>query len=166
VVREYAAQAVEYVRRSVGLTLEYDSDTLPVLDHYLRSVPDGTPETLALVAGTSGAYFGEVIRRRLGGRWDLSAADPGGWRLVLPGGLSFSPAGLVLAAILLCDEIELDSGLRAPNAVTPVLETALERMGAVTEEEYYSLCGRLDTIEHLHDVVQVARARDPRSSAN
>jgi hypothetical protein len=166
VVRDYAAQAVEYVRRAVGLTLEYDSDTLPVLDHYLRSVPEGQPETLALVAGTSGAYFGEVIRRRLGGRWDLSASDPGGWRLVLPGGLSFSPAGLVLAAILLCDEVELDAGLRAPSAVTPVLETALERMGAVTEEEYYSLCGRLDTIEHLHDVVQVARARDPRSSAN
>jgi len=38
-VREYANQAVEYVRRALGIDLEYDSDTLPLLDHYLRDVP-------------------------------------------------------------------------------------------------------------------------------
>src|SRR5580692_8675382 len=38
-VREYADQVVAYVRRALGVTLEYDSDTLPLLDHYLRTVP-------------------------------------------------------------------------------------------------------------------------------
>jgi hypothetical protein len=152
-VREYADQTVEYVRRALGLTVEYDSDTLPVLDHYLRSVPKGREEAIALVASTAGAYFGEVVRRRLGGAWDLSAGDPGTWRMVLPGGLSFSPAGLALAAILLDDDIELDTRLDAPPRMRPVLEGALERMGAVSVEEYYSLCCRLDTLEHLQDVL-------------
>ena len=51
-VREYADQAVEYVRRALGVTLEYDSDTLPLLDHYLRSVPGDQGATLQLVVAT------------------------------------------------------------------------------------------------------------------
>src|SRR5215470_11413677 len=93
-VREYADQAVAYVRSALGVTLEYDSDTLPLLDHYLRSVPDEQPATVQLVVATSGAYFGEVVRRRLGGRWEVSGDGPDGngeWRVVLPTGLNFSP---------------------------------------------------------------------------
>lgn len=60
-VQEYAERAVDYVRRAVGLTLEYDSDTLPLLDHYLRTVPGDQPSTIELVTLTSGAYFGEVV---------------------------------------------------------------------------------------------------------
>ena len=45
-VREYAEQAVEYVRRALGVALEYDSNTLPLLDHYLRTVPGEQTATL------------------------------------------------------------------------------------------------------------------------
>jgi hypothetical protein len=34
-----------------------------------------------------------------------------------------------------------------------LFEAALERMAPVTVEQYYSLCGRLDTIEHIQDVL-------------
>src|SRR5688572_32159669 len=51
-VREYADQAVEYVRRALGVALEYDSDTLPLLDHYLRNVPESQPATIQLVIAT------------------------------------------------------------------------------------------------------------------
>ena len=62
-VREYASQAVEYVRRALKMTLEYDSDTLPVLDHYLRTVTEGAQaEALELVITTAGCYFGEVAK--------------------------------------------------------------------------------------------------------
>src|SRR6185312_3960156 len=67
-VREYADQAVAYVQRALGVTLEYDSDTLPLLDHYLRSANDAQAPTQELVTATAGAYFGEVVRRRLGDR--------------------------------------------------------------------------------------------------
>ena len=51
-VREYADQAVSYVQRALGIKLEYDSDTLPVLDHYLRTVPEDQPAALQLVVAT------------------------------------------------------------------------------------------------------------------
>ena len=158
-VREYADQAVEYVRRALGVTLEYDSDTLPLLDHYLREVPQDQLATVQLVILTSGAYFGEVVRRRLGGRWDMSGEEEAQWRVVLPTGLNFSPLGLVASAILRSESDEIDAALDAPLRMRPYLQQALQRMGEVSEEEYYSLCGRLDTIEHLHEVLVAVAAQ-------
>ena len=152
-VGELAAQVVSYVERSLGIALEYDSDTLPLLDHYLREVPTDNPSTARLVLSTAGPYFGEVVRRHLGGRWELGD-DPLAWRLVLPIGLSFAPAGMVAAAILRTDDIdEPDTGLEVPAGIRPHLEDALERMADVPEDEYYSLCGRLDTFEHIQAVL-------------
>lgn len=157
-VREYADQAVDYVRRALGLTLEYDSDTLPLLDHYLRNVPEGQPATLQLVIATSGAYFGEVVRRRLGGRWETTGDDVE-WRVVLPTGLNFAPAGFVAAAIAMADLDDLDSEFDAPPRMRPYVQRALERMGEVSLEDYYSLCGRLDTLEHVHEVLVAVAAQ-------
>ncbi|HVK82862.1 MAG TPA: hypothetical protein VM513_02090 [Kofleriaceae bacterium] len=160
-VREYADQVVTYVRNALGVTLEYDSDTLPLLDHYLRSVPStdaGQAELLQLVIVTAGAYFGEVVRRRLGGRWELSGEDVE-WRMVLPTGLNFAPAGFVAAAIAQADLDDLDSEFDAPARMRPFVQRALERMGEVSVEDYYSLCGRLDTLEHVHEVLVAVAAQ-------
>lgn len=160
-VREYADQVVTYVRRSLGLTLEYDSDTLPLLDHYLRNVSElgeDKTATLQLVVATSGAYFGEVVRRRLGGRWELATEDAE-WRLVLPTGLNFAPAGFVAAAIAQADLDDLDSELDAPPRMRPYVQQALSRMGEVSVEDYYSLCGRLDTLEHVHEILVAVAAQ-------
>ncbi|MEM9494355.1 MAG: hypothetical protein AAGC55_34735 [Myxococcota bacterium] len=153
-VGEFAAQAVRYVHAAVGMELDYTSDTLPVVDHYLRGVATDQSATLELVIITAGAYFGEVVRRRLGGRWELDHDQPTDWRLVLPCSLSFSPAGTVAAAIASSDDIEqFDARLEVPGKMRPHLEAAMGRMSQVTEEEYYSLCGRLDTMEHLQEVL-------------
>jgi hypothetical protein len=157
-VREYADQVVAYVRNALGVALEYDSDTLPLLDHYLRSVPEGQPETLELVISTAGAYFGEVVRRRLGGRWEIGG-DDAAWRVVLPTGLNFAPAGFVAAAIAQADLDDLDSEFDAPPRMRPFVQRALERMGEVSVEDYYSLCGRLDTLEHVHEVLVAVAAQ-------
>lgn len=158
-VRAYADQAVANVQTALGMTLEFDSDTLPLMDHYLRSVPAADPNMVVLVAVTAGAYFGEVVRRHLGGHWDLSAGEPDAWRLVLPTGLSFSPAGVVAEAILEEDDVDLGSRFDAPPKLMPHVEQALERMGDVTVETYYSLCGRLDTLEHLQAVLLATAAQ-------
>ena len=157
-VREYADQAVSYVRRALGIQLEYDSNTLPVLDHYLRNVPEDQPAALQLVVATSGAYFGEVVRQRLGGRWEL-ADQEAEWRIVLPTGLNFSPIGFVAAAIARADLADLDSEIAAPPRMLPYVQRALARMGEVTIEDYYSLCGRLDTLEHVHEVLVAVAAQ-------
>jgi hypothetical protein len=146
------------VRRALGIQLEYDSNTLPVLDHYLRTVPDDQPAALQLVVATSGAYFGEVVRRRLGGRWELSD-DETEWRMVLPTGLNFSPVGFVAAAIARADLEDLDSEIAAPSRLLPYVQQALARMGEVSIDDYYSLCGRLDTLEHVHEVLVAVAAQ-------
>lgn len=157
-VRELADQAVGYVERAVGLRMEFDSDTLSVMDHYLRSVPTDETAALLLVSITGGAYFGEVVRRALGGRWELSEAGPEHWRVVLPTGMSFSPSGIIAEAIIQDDADDLGSRFDAPTGMQPHIESALERMGEVTVEEYYSLCGRLDTLEHLQSVLLATAA--------
>jgi hypothetical protein len=162
-VREYADQAVSYVQRALGIQLEYDSNTLPVLDHYLRNVPDDQPAMLQLVVTTSGAYFGEVVRQRLGGRWEL-AEEETEWRMVLPTGLNFSPIGFVAAAIARADLEDLDSEIAAPPRMLPYVQQALARMGEVTIDDYYSLCGRLDTLEHVHEVLVAIAAQMMGSS--
>jgi hypothetical protein len=158
-VAEFARQTVEYVKRALGLELAYDSDTLPLLDHYLRSVPDNQPATIELLATTSGAYFGEVVRRRMGGRWDTSSEDIAEWRVFLPTGINFSPAGFVAAAIVRADLDDLDTTIDAPARMLPFVEQTLARMGEVSEEDYYSLCGRLDTLEHVHEVLVAVAAK-------
>jgi hypothetical protein len=197
-VLEFGDQAVEYVRRTLGVALAYDSDTLPVLDHYLRQVgagPDAPrgpsqPELLAadLVAATAGAYFGEVVRRRLGGSWHLPSPDPGTWRLSLPSGLWFFPVAMAMAAIrgpdtsldardedddedqdqdarpsFRDDDADGDEGvevtgdwdasLQAPPYLRPHVERVLHGMADVSEDEYFSLCCRLDTLEHVQAVL-------------
>lgn len=155
------------------MELSYDSETLPIVDHYLRSVPREQTETVLLIAVTAGAYFGEVVRRALGGEWLIEDGELADARLVLPWGLSFSPAGMAAAAILETDDLspleelemgfdieEMDTGLHAPASVAVHVKESLECMSAVSEEDYYSLCGRFDTLEHLHEVVPLRAARN------
>lgn len=161
-VGEYAAETVRYVAKALGVEVEYDSDTLPVLDHYLREVSGAQPDTVELISVTSGAYFGEVVRRTLGGRWNTTSEDPLDWMLVLPTGLAFSPAGVVTEAIL---QQDVGPDFEVPPKLRPYLEQALERMGEVTVETYYSLCGRLDTLEHLQAVLLAVAAKLAKKKA-
>ena len=63
------------------------------------------------------------------------------------------------AAIAQSDLEDLDSEIDAPPRMRPYLQEALQRMGQVSVEDYYSLCGRLDTLEHVHEVLVAHAAR-------
>jgi hypothetical protein len=154
-VHDLAERMVEFVRRAVGLVLDYTFETLPLLDHYLGGVPEDKEETVTLIAATAGAYFGEVARRVLGGEWLQAEGDPGGWELVLPGGVRFVPAALAREAIL--GEDTGDGDYDVPAEDRAAVEDALEARGAVPEDEYYSLCGRLETLQLIQDVVTAGR---------
>jgi hypothetical protein len=156
---EYAETAVNYVRIAVGVAPSYDSDTLPLVDHYLNSVPPDEPATIALMVQTVGAYFGEVVRRNLGGRWEGGTGLHEDWRMVLPTGLSFSPTGFVAAAIAKSELEDFDAEIDAPARMKPHVQQALARMGEVPVDEFYSLCNRLDTLEHVHEVLVAVAAQ-------
>jgi hypothetical protein len=164
-ILEFAGQAVRYVQRALELELDYTGDTLPLLDHYIRGVPADRPAEQTLVVTTVGAYFGEAVRRNLGGTWTSRDAGPDSWQLTLPGGLTFSPAAMVLAAITRRDDGEFSGPPKLLEAVGEVLGG----MAGVTEEEYFSLGGRYDTLEHLQSVllaIATARAAESATSSS
>ncbi len=156
-VHDLAERAVDFVRRAVGIALDYSPDTLPVLDHYLAGVPDDKHETVALVAATAGAYFGEVARRALGGEWSDVEGEPTSWELVVAGGLRLQPGAFAREAILTEDTGEATYDV--PDDDRPAVEDALEQRGQVPEDEYYSLCGRLETMQLIADVLVARRVR-------
>jgi hypothetical protein len=152
-VHELAEQAVEFVRRATGVALDYTAETLPVLDHYLRGVPGDRAEVVRLVATASGVYFGEVARRRLGGLWDADGDDARLWRLTVGPGLSFVPVGVAAEAIVRIDSEE--GAFEVPEDDRPAIEAALDE--DVSEDEYYSLAGRLEVFERIADVLVARR---------
>jgi hypothetical protein len=155
-VHDLAERTVEFVRRAIGIALDYTPETLPVLDHYLQGVPDDNVETVALVAATAGAYFGEVARRVLGGEWSATEGPPTEWELVVAGSLRLAPGAFAREAILTEDTGE--AVYDVPDGDREAVEDALEAKGPVAEDEYYSLCGRLETMQLIADVLAAGRA--------
>jgi hypothetical protein len=158
-VFELAERAVDFVRTTMGLVLDYTGDTLPVLDHYLRQVPEDQPDTVRLIAACAGAYFGEVIRRQLGGAWEDTTGEPAGWQLLLPGPVRLQPVGVAGQAIIERDDDEaFDGGFAVPEAAQAAVEEALTARGDVSEEEFYSLSGRLEVLMLVTDVAVASTA--------
>lgn len=163
-IREYSEEAVKYVASALGVEITYDSETLPVLDHYLRSVSSEKPQIHSLIAITSGCYFGETLRALLGGQWEQTDANdvrmpPTDWKVRLTCGITVHPAALVLSTILSSDEIEPSPSYEVADPIKEIVEESLKSMGDVSEESYFSLSGRLDTLEHLHHVIFAEAAR-------
>jgi hypothetical protein len=161
-VHELAERTIEYVRRALSLTLDYTAETLPVLDHYLRSVPPDQPDTVRLIATTAGAYFGEVVRRTLGGVWeDAEDQVPSDWKLRLSGDVTLCPGGMATLAILRAESEGVDGEIDVPSGSRELVEDALTARGAVAEDEFYSLSGRLEVLMFIVDLVVGSAA--PRS---
>ena len=157
-ILEFAAQAVVYVERSVGIPPTYDSETLPLVDHYLRSAKGDGAEAIELVATTVGAYFGEVVRRTLGGTWRDKGDVP---ELIMPGGVTITPIQISQAVILDAEGGKPIQGtfLSAPGQMQPHLESALERMDDLPRDQYFSLAGQYDILEHLKAVMLATAAK-------
>lgn len=118
-IAELAEACVRFVERSIGVKLDYQPETLPLLDHYIedaRAVVKEKPEMLSIVAQASGAYFGEVVRRQHVSWWRTESDDPAEWQIQLEAVfLAFSPVRLVLAALLRDDERDDETSPNAPE---------------------------------------------------
>jgi hypothetical protein len=110
VIADLAASCIRFVKQSVGFTLDFEPETLPVLDHYVelaRKAVHERKETAPLVAQAIGAYLGEVTRRKYGGFW-RTEDDPRSFRV------EFEPVYLVLRPIELASR-----ALELPIEPTP-----------------------------------------------
>ena len=156
---------MDFVRRALSLTLDYTPETLPLLDHYLGTVPQDQPDTVRLVASTAGAYFGEVVRKAIGGHWeDREDLAPIDWKLRLAGDVAICPGGMAALAVLQAESEGVDGEYDVPSASQPLVEDALASRGRVAEDEFYSLSGRLEVLRWIIDIVLGGanlRAKEP-----
>jgi hypothetical protein len=143
---------IDYVRRAVGVELDFTPETLPVLDHYASTVRpeiESRPELLLLATNAMGAYFGEVVRGRIPGFWRLPSANVHDWsvccKVVF---LSFNPIGVAHDATFRSSDHEGPrSMLRVAAEDREYLSRRLETLPPVPEDEYFLFSTRFEVIE-------------------
>ena len=156
-----AERCLVHVKNRIGLELDYQSETLSVIDFFVQDVmkeegggalpPVGDhrrADMIHLFAPSIGAYFGEVVRNVFPCRWRVASEDPRNWQLefdTVP--LRFSPIGAAAEA-LAEESLETWSGAIA----TSKSETAAlaERLGAappVPEDEFFALTTRFEVLQ-------------------
>jgi hypothetical protein len=158
IIDELAAACVRFVHDTIQVELDYTPETLPLLDHYLgiaRGLLAEKLELRELVLRAAGAYFGEVLRRRLNGYWLIPTEDVHSWRVcgrhVL---MSLNPVGVIAEALAENEDADGPSGvLRLARADQQDVTERLAEMPPLPENEFYLTSTRLEVIdivvEHL-----------------
>jgi hypothetical protein len=158
-VAELAAACVRFVGARYNAALDFTSDTLSLVDQWLRDARAEVavrPEATHLVEAAAGAYLGEVIRLAFGGSW---AADGPmtAWRLRLSTVYcSFNPVGMAREALTLQGEPDYGAHFELDPGEREAVEERLEALPRVREEDYYAPSMRFDAVE---TVVHALRAR-------
>lgn len=176
-IRDLAQACVQFVERAVGVKLDYQPETLPLLDHYLeqaRTAARGRPETLAVVIQSAGAYFGEVVRRRYASWWRIDSDDPALWQVQLePVYLAIRPMQLI-ADVLSRSDVQREpldgdgdgededaprdeAGLELTEEDRAVVAARLADIPPVTEREFYAPSTRLEVIEIAVEAIHARR---------
>ncbi len=160
-VRELALGAVQFVQRATGVQLDFDPETLPLLDHYLSSVSEASEAVLALVAPAAGAYFGEVVRKVFPARWSAPGEDYAVWRIEFsPCFLHFNPVAFAHEAIHARELIEGGTGFGVNSDDVDTVRQSLEVLGTVSEEDYFKLSTRFEVLTSVVDrLIASATAR-------
>ncbi|MBC8070530.1 MAG: hypothetical protein IAG13_19520 [Deltaproteobacteria bacterium] len=165
--RELAGNFRGHVRRALGIDLDGSITSLAFVDHYLRSSRDETRAPIVtLVAAEAGAYFGELVREHVGASWVGDAVDPRRLRLLMsPQFLYCSPIDQALEALLgpvaadderLPEDSPLDTAFHARSKGgvevddqddESWLAERLAELPPVSEQEYYTLTCRFETLQ-------------------
>ncbi len=165
-IRELAEACVRFVERAVGVKLDYEADTLSLLDHYLeegRKAARAKPETAPLVAHAAGAYFGEVVRRRHASWWRTEGDDPAFYRIELEAAyLSFSPVQLMADALLRSEEEgseeeDVSERLELEDEDRDAVAQRLAELPPVSERDFYAPSTRLEVIDIAVEAIRARR---------
>jgi hypothetical protein len=160
-IQELCDRCLQYVSTAVNVGLDFSEDTLPILDHYLRLSRDSIaqrPELRALITQTAGAYFGELVRRRLNGYWQIPNADVHNWRICARSVyLAFNPIGVVNEALEQGAPGNGPTGeLQLANEDRDMVAERLALAPPVSEEDYYLLSTRLEAIGIAAEALRMA----------
>jgi hypothetical protein len=166
-ILELAENCRSFVFQAIGIELDYEAETLPILDEYVRrasTTVDDRPDAARLVAATAGAYFGEVVRRRLDGFWRKLGPKEADYQLCARHALlAMSPVGMVLDAMAGGGE---HGGPSAELVLAPddreAAATRLAEFPPVSERDYYLLSTRLEVIEVVHRTLREQMKKEGR----
>jgi hypothetical protein len=158
-ILELAENCRSYVFQAIGVELDNEPETLPILDEYLNragTTIDQRPDAARLVAMTAGAYFGEVVRRKLDGFWRKLGDTELDWQLCARHVLfAMSPAGMIFESLARGPD---HAGPSAEFVLAPddkrAAEARLAAMPPIPEEEYFLLSTRLEVIETIHEMLR------------
>jgi hypothetical protein len=152
-VVELATACVRAVHRALGVELDFDPDSISLLDHYLTLLPDRprapTREPVrGLVAAMTGAYFGEVVRRLFPARWTLEpAGEPVDWRLEFRYCfLAFSPVAVAWEVLSRRDVLDGAAAFFLEEPTRGQVAERLDRLPRVAVDDYYTFAQRLETL--------------------
>jgi hypothetical protein len=149
-VLDLAEACARFVKARYGVGLDFDPDTLALLDQWVRDARDDAkekPEAIELVQSAAGAYLGEVIRRQFGGSWDVVHGDFAEWRLQLaPVFCSFNPVGMIREALLLESQDGWHAHFELDPAEAESIEARLAALPQVDEDDYYAPSTRYDVV--------------------
>lgn len=142
----------DYVSRALGFELDYTSDTLPLLDHYLisaRTDVAGRPELERLLARVVGAYFGEVLVRQLGLFWRMPSADEYRWRVCgRDCFLAVNPVGIAHANLSgSVEHAGPSSELMLAQEDQEFVRERLASLPEVRDEDFFLFSTRYDALE-------------------
>jgi hypothetical protein len=153
VVAQYADGCVRAVQRSLGMALEYDPETISLLDHYLTLLPDRPRSPTrdpvrGLVATMAGVYFGEVVRHLFPSRWVApESTNPLDWRLEFEYCfLTFFPVAIAWEVILRRDLPTRPAAFLLDESTREQIAERLDRLPGATLEDYYTFAQRLETL--------------------
>jgi hypothetical protein len=165
VIQDLARSCQDYVKKAVGVELDYTRDTLPLLDHYVAAVRSDVQEReelRRLVAHAVGAYFGEVIRRTLGGFWRMPSPNVHDWAVCArPVFLSINPIAVALDALAGGQEHDGPrSDLRVAPEYREAVAARLAALPPMEEDEFYLLSTRLEAIEVAASALKASMTAD------
>lgn len=169
-IREWAEACRVFVKEALGIELDFTPETLPILDHYVRTkAKPATEEVRDLLTPPLGAYFGEVVRRSLdseGVRWHTPGEDHTSYRLEFEAFfLHFNPLGVAQEVLMEEDAEGFGAHFQILDEARPAVEAALSDSESVSEEDYYTFTMRLETLELVVSVLiglETQHAQQPR----
>jgi Family of unknown function (DUF6278) len=156
-VAELAAACVRFVATRYGIHLEFDADTLSLVDQWVRDAREelkDNPSLVGLVQGAAGAYLGEVIRRTFGATWSTEG-EHGDWRLMMATVYcAFNPLGMVREALMLGEAEGWHAHFELDPAEREDIEARLAALPEVSEDEYYAPSTRFDVVNIVVDALR------------
>ena len=157
-IGDWAEVCRSFVKEALGIELDYTPETLPILDHYVRTkAKPGTQEVCELLTPPLGAYFGEVVRRSLdaeGVRWHAPDSGLEAHRLEFDAFfLCFNPLGVAVEVLMADDAEGYGAHFQLLDESRPTVEAALAESESVSADDYYTFTMRYETLELVASVL-------------